>query len=170
MDNQKDTSPLTMLDPYKVWKKLYFSNEQVWTSAMRDFVNTDLFANSIDLILNSYLQYLRFQNEIVSRYMEESPLASKRDMARVAELVVSLENKVDGIELNVEDRLDDVDAGLNALKENTSPDVLLQRINNLEKLIKNIDANLTALNKQLSVTTRSRAAAKKDSPPKTDTN
>lgn len=169
MDEQKDTSPLTMLDPYKVWKKLYFSNEQVWTSAMRDFVNTDLFANSIDLILNSYLQYLRFQNEIVSRYMEESPLASKRDMARVAELVVSLENKVDGIELDVEDRLDQVDSGLNELKGNISPDVLLQRINNLEKLIQNINTNLNTLNKTISDAAKSQATPKKDSPPKKDT-
>lgn len=168
MDEQRDASPITMLDPYKIWKKLYFNNEQVWTSAMRDFVNTDIFANSIDLILNSYLQYLRFQNEIVSRYMEESPLASKRDMARVAELVVSLENKVDGIELDVEDRLDCVDADLNILKENTTAKDLVQRINHLEILMKNIDANLTTLNKQMGAVTKPRAATKKDSPTKPD--
>lgn len=167
MDEKKEQPQVTMIDPCKLWKKLYFSNEQVWTAAFRDFINTDLFANSIDLILNTYLQYLRFNNDVVERITEESPLASKRDVARVAELVVSLENKVDGIELDVEEKLDALDANVCSVRDNPSPDDLPGRIAALEALMKDVNTNLIALNKQMQTLAKTgRAAAKKETPPK----
>jgi polyhydroxyalkanoic acid synthase PhaR subunit len=158
-----------MIDPYKLWKKIYFSNEKVWTSALQDYIKTDVFANSIDLILNTYLQYLRFHKDLIDRITEESPLASKRDVARVAELVVSLETKVDNMELDVEDRLDSLDANVCSVKETPSQDDLIGRITQLEALMKDMNANLTALNKQLQTLAKpSRAAAKKETPPKSE--
>ncbi|HRY14026.1 MAG TPA: hypothetical protein P5309_10680 [Syntrophomonadaceae bacterium] len=169
MDNKAEQSQVTMIDPYKLWKKIYFSNEKVWTSALQDYIKTDVFANSIDLILNTYLQYLRFHKDLIDRITEESPLASKRDVARVAELVVSLETKVDNMELDVEDRLDSLDANVCSVKETPSQDDLIGRITQLEALMKDMNANLTALNKQLQTLAKpSRAAAKKETPPKSE--
>lgn len=169
VDERKGLPPVVMLDPYKAWKKIYFSNEQVWTNAYRDFIKTDLFANSIDLILNTYLQYLRFQNDIVDRLMEETPLASKRDVARVAELVVSLENKVDGIELDVDEKLEDLDANVCCVKDDPTQQDLVQRIGQLEALVMDLNANLVDLNKHLRAAAKpSRPAVKKDVQPKTE--
>jgi polyhydroxyalkanoic acid synthase PhaR subunit len=169
MDYKKEQARVTMIDPYKLWKKLYFNNEQVWTAAVRDFINTDLFANSIDLVLNTYLQYLRFHNDLVDRFTEESPLASKRDVARVAELVVSLENKVDGMELDFEEISDSLKDNLFGVKNDPSQDDLIGRIAKLETLMKDINTNLTALKKQMQATTKPvRATAKKDTPPKSE--
>jgi len=169
VDNKAEQSQVTMIDPYKLWKKIYFSNEKVWTSALQDYIKTDVFANSIDLILNTYLQYLRFHKDLIDRITEESPLASKRDVARVAELVVSLETKVDNMELDVEDRLDSLDANVCSVKETPSQDDLIGRITQLEALMKDMNANLTALNKQLQTLAKpSRAAAKKETPPKSE--
>lgn len=168
MDEKKDMPPVIMLDPYKLWKKIYFSNEQVWTSAYRDFIKTDVFANSIDLILNTYLQYLRFQNDIVDRLMEESPLASKRDVARVAELVVSLENKVDGIELDVDEKLEDLDSNVCSVRDTANQEDLIRRMDRLEALMADLNANLKALDQKLPTEPKTgRAATKKSIAPKT---
>ncbi|MDD4775795.1 MAG: hypothetical protein PHG75_04740 [Syntrophomonas sp.] len=168
MDEKKDMPQVIMLDPYKLWKKIYFSNEQVWTSAYRDFIKTDVFANSIDLILNTYLQYLRFQNDIVDRLMEESPLASKRDVARVAELVVSLENKVDGIELDVDEKLEDLDSNVCSVRDTANQEDLIRRMDRLEALMADLNANLKALDQKLPTEPKTgRAATKKPIAPKT---
>jgi len=169
MDDKTEQTQVTMIDPYKLWKKIYFSNEKVWTSAFQDFIKTDVFANSIDLVLNTYLQYLRFHNDLIDRFSEESPLASKRDVARVAELVVSLETKVDNMELDVEEKLDSLDANVCSVRETPSQDDLAERISQLEALMKDMNANLIALNKQLQTLVRpSRAAAKKETLPKSE--
>ncbi len=169
MDDKLEQSQVTMIDPYKLWKKIYFSNEKVWSSAFQDSIKTDVFANSIDLILNTYLQYLRFHNDLIDRFTEESPLASKRDVARVAELVVSLETKVDNMELDVEEKLDSLDANVCSVRENPSQDDLVGRIAQLEALMKDMNTNLIALNKKMQTLAKpSRAAAKKETPPKSE--
>ena len=169
MDDKVEQSQVTMIDPYKLWKKIYFSNEKVWSSAFQDSIKTDVFANSIDLILNTYLQYLRFHNDLIDRFTEESPLASKRDVARVAELVVSLETKVDNMELDVEEKLDSLDANVCSVRENPSQDDLVGRIAQLEALMKDMNTNLIALNKKMQTLAKpSQAAAKKETPPKSE--
>ena len=167
---EKDHPQVTMLDPFKIWKKLYFSTEEFLTSTMQNYVTTDKFANGIDVVLNSYLQYLKLQNEFTNRYMEDSPFSSKRDVARVAELVVSLENKVDGLEGELETKLEELEshigfisqamaarpeaAAVEDLSEALTPSMaaikdLSKRVSNLEKLLKKVDTNLSAIGKQI---------------------
>ncbi|PKM78742.1 MAG: hypothetical protein CVU90_00215 [Firmicutes bacterium HGW-Firmicutes-15] len=156
----------SMLDPYKMWKKLYFSAEETLSSAVRKSVNTGEFANGIDFILNSYLQYLKMQNDYLSSYMKDSPFASKHDVARVAELVVSLENKLDSLEGDFGEKLTDVDNNTNLIAEQLakqqeptakalstalSPTMtalkdISHRVSDLEILINKLDAKLTDVN------------------------
>lgn len=176
---------VTMLDPYQIWKRMYFAFEKSLTTTMRDSVTTDTFANGIDLILNTYLQYLKFQNDFVNRYVEESPFSSKRDVARVAELVVSLENKVDILENELDERLEQIESQTASLAAQpgavTDTDInkvlspamtavkdISKRVSNLEKMVKKVDANLTAINKQLTAESKKKAPrppAAKPSPP-----
>lgn len=165
---EKEHPQVTMLDPFKIWKKLYFSTEEILTSTLRNYVTTDEFANGIDVVLNSYLQYLKLQKEFTNRFMEDSPFSSKRDVARVAELVVSLENKVDGLEGEFETKLDELDTHLGCISQamaarceaaaGEDPNAaltpsmaaledLVKRVTNLEKLLKKVDTNLSAISK-----------------------
>jgi len=104
---------ISMPNPYKIWENLYFSTEESMGVLMKKMVETKSFANSIDLILNSYLQYLKFQNEITAAYIESTPLSSKQDTARLARLLVALENKFDRLE-------DDFANELAAIKQQTN--------------------------------------------------
>ncbi len=99
MDNESKQTDLTVIpNPYKIWEDMYFAFEKAFGSSMLQMVNSQGFADGLDLILNSYLQYLKFKNDLATKYMKDTPFATRRDMARVAELVVSLESKVDRIE------------------------------------------------------------------------
>lgn len=112
----QDTS---MPNPYKIWENLYFNAEESMGVLMKKMVETKGFANGIDLILNSYLQYLKFQNEMASVYIENTPLSSKQDTARLARLLVALENKFDRLE-------DDFTNELAAIKQQTNE--MLERL------------------------------------------
>jgi len=187
---EKEHPQVTMLDPFKIWKKLYFSTEDILTSTMRNYVTTDEFANGIDIILNSYLQYLKVQNEFTNRYMEDSPFSSKRDVARVAELVVSLENKVDGLEGEIEEKLDQLEnhiglisqavaarreaAAVEDLNEALTPSMvalkdLSKRVTNLEKILKKVDTNLSTLSKLIKTDAKKRTPVARAQRPKSST-
>lgn len=98
----------SMLNPYKFWEGLYFGAEETMGGVLKKMVETKGFANGIDLILNSYLQYLKFQNEITSTYIDNTPLSSKQDTARLARLLVALENKLDRLEDDFSNELADI--------------------------------------------------------------
>lgn len=161
---------VSIIDPFQVWKKMYFAFEDSLSKTVRDSVTTDSFANGIDWILNSYLQYLKLQKDFMSGYMEDTPFPSKRDVARVAELVVSLENKVDILEGELDekltfmedqaaalaDRLADQPAAITIAEFNkvftpamSAVKDLGKRVSDLDKAVKKIDASLGALSKQL---------------------
>lgn len=169
-DLTKESAPVSMLDPYQIWKRMYFAFEESLTTSVRNSVTTDNFASGIDLILNSYLQYLKLRNDYIARYVEDSPFSSKRDVARVAELVVSLENKVDILENELDEKLEDICAQTGQLcgQMTAQPDTLTEtdfnkvftpalaavkdlgkRVSDLEKIVKKVDSNLTAMNKML---------------------
>ncbi len=165
-----EKAQVSVIDPFQVWKRMYFAFEDSLTKTMRDSVTTDSFANSLDWILNSYLQYLKLQKDFISGYMDETPFPSKHDVARVAELVVSLENKVDRMEGELDEKLTCIEdqsaafgeimssqsAGMTAAEFSkvfnpamTALKDMSKRINDLEKAVKKIDAGLTSITKQL---------------------
>jgi|GEM_PF-1112145 len=183
---KKESQPVTMINPYKLWKIIYFSNEDALTAAIRKSVTTGEFANGIDLILNTYLQYLKMHNEFLGRYMEDSPFSSKRDVARVAELVISLENKIDSLEGQFEVNLEEIEKTTDLISERLSnqPETLFakelsqilapaiaavddlgKRVSDLEILIKRIDSSLNDISKSIKVEAKKKT--EKPSPPKT---
>lgn len=104
---------ISMPNPYKMWESLYFNAEESVGALLKKMVETKGFANGIDFILNNYLQYLKFQNEVAAAYIDNTPLSSKQDTARLARLLVALENKLDRLE-------DDFTNELAAIKDQTN--------------------------------------------------
>ena len=166
-----------MINPYKVWEKFYFSVEDGLTNTIRDTVHTQVFANKIDLILNSYLQHLKFQKSVVANLMEDSPFSSKRDVARVAELVVALENKIDGLENELSDKLMEFEQDTDLISNKSVPQtepigreelldlmkpVLMaiqdfgQRLSSLEGLARKLDENMNEISRLVSSETKVR--------------
>jgi polyhydroxyalkanoic acid synthase PhaR subunit len=186
MEKQLDKDPTqkTILDPYKVWKQLYFSAEDTMSSNVKKAVNTGEFANGIEFILNSYLQYLKMHNEYISRYMKDSPFSSKYDVARVAELVVALENKLDGLESDFGEKLSDIENNTQLIAEQLaeqpkpastevfasilSPSMatlndLNKRLGDLEIVIKQLDTKLTDMNQPINPEAKKKPANSQDS-------
>lgn len=128
----------TFLNPYEIWKRAYFMNESSITAIVREGVETQAFATYIDLVLNSYLQYLKFYTQFSQRYLNYLPFATRYDTARVAKLVVSLENKVDRIEDQILDYLEEIKEDISQLKGNKDK-------NNASDLEKKIDKALNGI-------------------------
>jgi len=95
---KQDDSKVVMFNPFNIWKNVYFASEASLAAITRKAVETTMFANSVNMILNSYLQYLKLQNEVSNHVAEALPFSSHRDTARVAKMLTALENKVDHLD------------------------------------------------------------------------
>ena len=139
-----------IVNPYKIWEDMYYRFESSVAKVFSEMVETKSFANNIDMILNNHLQFLKIQNELVSQYIKNTPLASKQDISRVAKLVTSLENKFDHLEEDFMYEIEDIkQAGAEILEHmNQEDDQTLndiwERIEKIEAVLNRIEARLAA--------------------------
>ncbi|MEN6350101.1 MAG: hypothetical protein ABFD08_11980 [Syntrophomonas sp.] len=152
-ENEKDSRSILMFNPFKFWKNIYFAGEDSMSLLTRKAVETTAFASGVDLVLNSYLQYLRMQKELSNLFTESLPFSTRVDNARVAKLVVSLENKVDRIE-------DELFTEIEEIKENTQA---WARISAIEEELGEIKTVLNELKENTKQPARKTTRAKKES-------
>jgi len=96
--NGKRREEIHIPDLAELWKEIYFKSESLWSDVFREYIKTQSFVNLLDKSLEQYLANSKIVQENLDKYMEHNPFASKKDIARVAELVISLENKIDDLE------------------------------------------------------------------------
>jgi polyhydroxyalkanoic acid synthase PhaR subunit len=97
-------------DPFEVWRQIYETNERAWNSILERTVNNPSFAESSGKILETFLAAQKTVRDNMRSYLEQINLPTREDIARLGELVVALEEKVD----QLDDRLATMEAILRA--------------------------------------------------------
>lgn len=85
----------------ELWKELYFKNEAIWAEAFKNYLSTKSFVNMMDTTLDQHLTLEKMTRQNLDKFFETTPVPSKQDVARVGELVISLEEKIDTIEFQL---------------------------------------------------------------------
>lgn len=89
------------INPFEFWKKIYFTTEDILSATAREAIGTQSYTRLVNAILDSYLTMFKGYRESFDRSMSQAPIPTKKDVARVAELVISLEDKVDQLDNNL---------------------------------------------------------------------
>lgn len=151
-NNQKEE--INIPDFTELWKEIYFKTEAAWAEIFKELISTQAFVNYLNKSLEGNLAYEKVLRQSIDKYMEKSPVPSKKDISRVAELVISLEEKIDGLEFqfnqtisNMADSLLKIVDYQASVKEEISS--LRQDLNKLEKKLEIMNKKLTTLNKEL---------------------
>lgn len=150
-NNQKEE--INVPDFTELWKEIYFNTEAAWAEIFKELISTQAFVSFLNKSLESNLAYEKITRQTVDKYMEMSPVPSKKDIARVAELVISLEEKFDGIEFQFNHTISNMADSLLKMVEYqaTIRDELLnlrQDLNKLEKKLETVNKKITTLKKE----------------------
>ena len=92
-------------DPFEMWRQLYETNERAWTQAMEGAMGRPEFGESSGKMLETMLAAQKAVRDNMRTYLETINVPTREDIARVGELVVGLEEKID----QLADRLDDIE-------------------------------------------------------------
>jgi polyhydroxyalkanoic acid synthase PhaR subunit len=95
-------------DPFEMWRQMYEANERAWTSALEQAMGSPEFGESSGKLLETMLAAQKSVRDNMRTYLETMNVPTREDIARLGELVVGLEEKVD----QVIDRLDELGAAL----------------------------------------------------------
>jgi hypothetical protein len=98
-------------DPFETWRQLYDANERAWSSALEQAMGSDEFGETSGKMLETMLAAQKSVRENMRTYLETMNVPTREDIARLGELVVGLEEKID----QVVDRLDAIDEAVRAV-------------------------------------------------------
>src|SRR6266568_3029395 len=85
-------------DPFELWRQIYDTNERAWSAILERTVNNPAFAESTGKVLETFLSAQKTVRENMRSYLEQINLPTREDIARLGELIVSLEEKVDQLD------------------------------------------------------------------------
>jgi polyhydroxyalkanoic acid synthase PhaR subunit len=94
--------------PFELWRQIYETNERAWSAVLERTVNNPAFAESSGKILETFLSAQKTVRDNMRQYLEQVNLPTREDIARLGELIVSLEEKVD----QLDDRLARIESSL----------------------------------------------------------
>jgi polyhydroxyalkanoic acid synthase PhaR subunit len=92
-------------DPFETWRQLYDANERAWTSALEQAMGSPEFSETSGKMLETMLAAQKSVRDNMRTYLETMNVPTREDIARLGELVVGLEEKID----QVGDRLDAIE-------------------------------------------------------------
>jgi polyhydroxyalkanoic acid synthase PhaR subunit len=92
-------------DPYEIWRQMYDANERAWTAALEQAMSNPEFGESSGKMLETMLAAQKAVRDNMRTYLETMNVPTREDIARLGELVVGLEEKID----QVADRLDAIE-------------------------------------------------------------
>jgi polyhydroxyalkanoic acid synthase PhaR subunit len=95
-------------DPYEIWRQMYEANERAWTAALEQTMESREFGESSGKMLETMLAAQKSVRDNMRTYLETMNVPTREDIARLGELVVGLEEKVD----QVVDRLDAIETAV----------------------------------------------------------
>jgi len=95
-------------DPFEMWRQMYDVNERAWTAALEQAMGSREFGESSGKLLETLLAAQKSVRDNMRTYLETMNVPTREDIARLGELVVGLEEKID----QVVDRLDVIEAAV----------------------------------------------------------
>ncbi len=160
--SQAPTNGTNLMDPFGIWKAARDANLESWSKLMIDIVNSDEYARSTGFALEQILATSQPLRDNMEKSMTQA--LSMLNMPSRAEVISIAERLV-----NVEMRLDDLDAKLNTMQESLQATIkaaVSSNANTQNSHMRSMETQLQAISTMLaSMQTPARAAT----PPKAET-
>ena len=93
-------------DPFTFYKQWYDAISETWSKVVGDLIGTEEFTKASSEFLKNYLNFVKSSRRMNEEYFKNLQIPTLSDIARVAEQIVLLEDKVDKIEDAIEDLSD----------------------------------------------------------------
>ncbi len=157
-DKQKEIPDFTA-----AWKKLYFDSEESLARAIDNYVSGQSFTDFLEQMGRQYLSCYKATSQNMDRFLANNPIPSKKDIARVAELVVAIEEKVDNLESDLSENLVAMAASVIKLVDYQA--VLKDEILNLQKEVRALQTQINSLSPKMEAPAEPAENEEKPDPP-----
>ncbi len=140
LDGSKESGRLFPMDPFTFFKQWYDAASEAWSKATGDVIGSEKFVEAASQFLESYASFYKAFRRANEEYFRNLQLPTRSDIARVAELVIALEEKVDQVEDAFENYEEKYAQPATAMAESLAS--VEQRLDTVEQRLENLPAAL----------------------------
>ena len=157
-------------DPFTFFKQWYDATNEAWAKAIGEVIGTEKFMEGVSRFIESYTSFHRTFRRASEEYFRNLQLPTRSDVARVAELVIALEEKVE----RIEDAFEDFEDGYAHLATSETVAGLAEQLERVESkavegLAKRLDQVESKLDKVLATLKKIEAKEQAESSKPTNT-
>lgn len=131
----------------EAWKKIYFESEDALARAIDDYVAGQSFTDFLEQMGSQYLSMYKSSTQNMDRFFANNPVPTKKDIARVAELVVSVEEKVDNFDSEISANMNTL--AVNLIKLVDFQTVMKDELIALRQDIQSLQKHMLTLNEKI---------------------
>jgi polyhydroxyalkanoic acid synthase PhaR subunit len=84
-------------DPFALWRQWYEQNQAAWGKGVADATGTEAFAEMQGKMLESLVAFQKTMRDMSRAQLESLGLPTRDDIARLGEIVLGLEEKIDSL-------------------------------------------------------------------------
>ncbi len=157
--NQAEDKKIIFPDYIELWKEMYFKTEKAFAESFNEYVSTEAFSQLQNKTLEQQLSLEKVTRKNAEKLLENSAFPLKKDIARIAELVISVEEKVDTLDYqlvaNISNMADNLLIIATTLEENIAGSALIKSLDDklvsLQKSLENNKDEMLALRKEMTM-------------------
>ena len=97
------TGEVPYAEPFKFFRDWYNATSDTWSKFVEQYIGSEQFMETSTPLLESYASFFKTFRRANEEFFQNLQLPTRSDIARIAELVITLEEKVD----QIDDALDD---------------------------------------------------------------
>lgn len=145
-DSRKQKKEEVLMPDFSdLWKEMYFRMEETWANAVKEVISTKTFVDYLDKVLEYNLSSEKVLRQSLDRYAESVPIPTKKDISRLAELIISMEEKVDNLEFQLVQNIETMADSL--LKMVKVQEKMQEEIINIREDINSVKLKIAGLEK-----------------------
>jgi DNA repair exonuclease SbcCD ATPase subunit len=107
-------------NPLEFWQGVNQRNEEMFSRFLQQFVGTPDFAKNLGQTANASAMYRNAIKQTARFYLEAADMPTREDVARLGEMLINIEGKLEELNesvVNLEDELDETEDSLEALSK-----------------------------------------------------
>jgi len=125
-------------DPFTFFKQWYDASSETWSEIVGEMIGAEKFVEIASQFMDSYTSFYQIARRQNEEYFRNLQLPTRSDIARVAGLVVEMEEKVD----RIEDAFEDFEDGYSKVATLEAVESLDGRLESVEKKLDALPSSL----------------------------
>lgn len=95
-------------DPFVLWQDYYKNVQNYWGPSINEKVGTEEFSEWMGKVLEGNLLFRQMTDKNTKQYLEQMNLPSREDLSNLSSLIINLDKKVDDMEEQLEETIENL--------------------------------------------------------------